>query len=129
MAGNAKPADPNGSAGTPEADDPLKGWRLTAIIAGQFPRAVIEGAGKGPSLVGVGGRVRALQVTAIQEREIVLQDAHHLYTLPLLSAPATSEENKDSRDSKDSKDESAKQAIDAVSASKTITQYHAGERT
>ena len=86
----------NAPAGVQEADDPLKGWRLTAIIAGRTPRAVIEGAGKAPTLVGVGGRVSTLCVTAIQEREIVLSDAHHLYTLPLTIAPASPEDNKGS---------------------------------
>ena len=52
VAGNAKPAGSNGSPVAQETDDPLKGWRLTAIIAGQYPRAVIEGVGTGPTLVG-----------------------------------------------------------------------------
>ena len=78
-----------------EADDPMKSWHLTAIIAGQYPRAVIEGSGPGSCQVGVGERLHGLKVLAIQEREIVLSDAHHLYTLPLMAAPSMQQDTKD----------------------------------
>jgi hypothetical protein len=100
-----KPAGSGANAPVQEADDPLKGWHLTATIAGLHPRAVIEGAGPGLYQVGVGERVRTLQVAAIHEREIVLSDAHHLYTLSLLSAPSALEDSKDSKDSKDASGE------------------------
>jgi hypothetical protein len=101
-----RPAGSGAHVSVQEADDPLKGWHLTATIGGQHPRAVIEGAGIGIYRVGVGERVRALQVVAIHEREIVLSDAHHLYTLSLMSAPSALEDSKDDKDNKDNKDAS-----------------------
>lgn len=74
---------------------------MTATIGGQHPRAVIEGPGIGIYRVGIGERIGALEVAAIHEREIVLSDAHHLYTLSLMSASFALEDSKTGNDNKD----------------------------
>lgn len=94
----AYPASSGAALPVPEAEDPLKGWRVTAIIAGHPLRAVIERAGAEPCQVSVGDWIHEMQITAINEREIVLRDAVHLFTLPFLTTPALPEGGSDNRE-------------------------------
>ena len=81
------------AAKTPTPPDPAiaenaqaQSLRLTAVLGGTQPRAILESAGNSPVVVTVGDEIGILRVAAIRAREIVLSGKSGLWTIPLQSA-------------------------------------------
>lgn len=60
--------------------------RLTAVLGGSRPRAIVESAGSQPAVVSVGEEIGILRVVAIRAQEIVLNGKSGFWTIPLQSA-------------------------------------------
>ncbi|HLK59052.1 MAG TPA: hypothetical protein VKU00_21000 [Chthonomonadaceae bacterium] len=82
---NAK--DPNASGATPNQEtERVHALRLTAILGGREPRAVIESADGSAVTVHMGDRIGPLVVAFIHTDEIVLRGERGFWTLPLQAA-------------------------------------------
>ncbi len=81
------PNDPT----TQRPSNPLEKWRVTAILGGSHPRAVVECPEMSPRTVAVGDELRGFRIAAIRPREIVVASAQTVLTLPL----ETHSDNKD----------------------------------
>ncbi len=69
------------------AENALAGQlRLTAVLGGNWPRAIIEGFNAQPTVVRMGDAIGMLRVVAIRAQEIVLSGTSGLWTIPLQSA-------------------------------------------
>lgn len=78
--------DAHAAAASPASDPEVEGMRalrLTAILTGAEPKAIVEGAGSSAQTVRVGDRIGGLSVAAIHTNEIVLRGAQGYWTLPL----------------------------------------------
>ena len=60
--------------------------RLTAVLGGSQPRAILESAGSQPTIVHAGDAIGILRVVAIRAQEIVLSGKSGFWTIPLQSA-------------------------------------------
>lgn len=85
-ASTKRPALPDPAAA---ANDFAQHLRLTAVLGGGRPRAIVEGGTSQPVVVSVGDPIGVLQVVAIRAQEIVLSGAGGLWTIPLQSAAPT----------------------------------------
>ena len=89
VAKNAAPAPPK----RPVPPDPTlaenaltQTLRLTAVLGGGRPRAIVEGFGSQPVVVSAGDTLGILRVVAVRAQEIVLSGKSGLWTIPLQSA-------------------------------------------
>ncbi len=58
-------------------------WRVTAILGGSHPTAVLESPEMSPRTVAVGDELQGFRIAAIRAREIVVASARTILTLPL----------------------------------------------
>lgn len=75
----------------PAAPDPTEKWRVTAILGGSQPSAVIESPEMAPRTVRLGDEIMGFRIAAIRKSEIVIQSPRAVLTLPL---DIRSDENK-----------------------------------
>jgi len=75
-------------------NDPTK-WRVTAILGGGHPTAVVESAEMSPRTVAVGDELHGFRIAAIRSDEIVVASAHTVLTLPLETHSETQNEQTD----------------------------------
>jgi hypothetical protein len=80
----------------PQQPNAAEKWRVTAILGGSHPTAVVESAEMSPRTVAVGDELHGFRVAAIRSGEIVVASARAVLTLPL----ETQSENKDEKTDK-----------------------------
>jgi hypothetical protein len=61
----------------------VQGLKLTAILGGQRPQAVLESPLFGVKTLGLGDAIETLRLTAIHPQEVVLEGEQGIWTLPL----------------------------------------------
>jgi len=89
----APPAPPTGpEAETAEAAP--DSWRVTAVIGGTDPVALVEGAGGQPAAVRRGDELAGLRIAAVSPREVVVAGPRGLWTLAVGAGPAASVEER-----------------------------------
>lgn len=67
--------------------------KLTAVIQGEQPAALVDRAGKGTQTVRVGEKIGSLKVAAIRAKEVVLEGSASLWTIPLNTENETAPSN------------------------------------
>jgi hypothetical protein len=68
---------------TPVPIDLTEKWRVTAILGGSHPTAILEGAESTPRTIRVGDEFQGYHIAAIRKNEIVISSARRVLTLPL----------------------------------------------
>ncbi|MCC5648055.1 hypothetical protein LC607_35255 [Nostoc sp. CHAB 5824] len=78
-------------------------WRVTAILGGSHPSAVVESAEMSPRTVSVGDELHGFRIAAIRSDEIVVSSARTVLTLPLETHGAPQDEKTDKTETNQTK--------------------------
>lgn len=78
-------------------------WRVTAILGGSHPTAIVESADMSPRTVTVGDELHGFRIAAIRSDEIVVSSARAVLTLPLETQGETKDEKPDKTDTNGTK--------------------------
>lgn len=82
----------------PQRPNAAEKWRVTAILGGSHPTAVVESAEMSPRTVAVGDELQGFRIAAIRSDEIVVASATTVLTLPLETRNETNDEKTEKTD-------------------------------